>query len=139
MGDWGYVGGCIPQTPWIYVSFLEAENVFQAHHQPRLLHRLPDAADYSGHIAVPAQGVVAQGDGLSGGAEYHLVVGAPSGHPDAVDGYAAKFAAAGAGQVFLFGDVAGELLAVSQALGQRDGEAGGGVNLASWWDSTMST
>ena len=40
---------------------LQPQNVFQAYHQARLFYNFPEAADYPRHIAVPGQGVVAQG------------------------------------------------------------------------------
>jgi len=96
---------------------LQPQHVLQSYHQAGLGGGFADAADYAGHIAVAAQGVVAQGDRLARRAEDYLVVGAPAGQADAVYGYAIDVAAPGFGQVFLFGDVAGELLLFRQAVG----------------------
>ena len=74
---------------------------------------------------------MADAEGLAGGAEYHLVVGAAAGQAQAVDAYPAGVAAAGFGQMMDGGLVALEIAAafLAHTSGDGQGEAGGGINL----------
>ena len=63
---------------------LQAKDFIQAYHKAFEVHNFSDGTYYPGHIAVTAQRIVAQGDGLARRAKYDLVVGAAPGHAHAM-------------------------------------------------------